>query len=162
MKIDKNGRKYILFRIHVYFTEYYRFYRLQRMKNTQSKIKWIKTKKELGTTYCLRCKDYTHNFKPQEVKMTNKVLREKSNWFVCQSNKSRFLKQKHCKKKIFFTSFKTCIYIVKTVKNTQVSKSTFAKKLILISKNKMKGKSKCSEYLIKELSFMKLRRPNMV
>ena len=52
--------------------------RLQRMKNTQSKIKPIKTKKELGTTYCLRCKDYTHNFKPQEIKMTNKVLREKT------------------------------------------------------------------------------------
>ena len=29
------------------------------------------------------CKDYTDNFKPQEVKMTNKVLREKSNCDVC-------------------------------------------------------------------------------
>ena len=29
--------------------------------------------------YCLGCKDYTHNFRSQEVKMTNKVLREKSN-----------------------------------------------------------------------------------
>ena len=57
--------------------------RLQRMKNIQSKIKPIKPKKELGTTYCLGCKDYTHNFKPQEVKMTNKVLREKSNYVVC-------------------------------------------------------------------------------
>ena len=57
------------------------------MKNTKSKIKLIKTKKELGTMYCLRCKDCTHNFKPQEVKMTNKVLREKSNWIACQSNK---------------------------------------------------------------------------
>ena len=47
--------------------------RLQRMKNTQSKIKLIKTGKEIGTTYCLGCKDYPHNFKPQEVKMTNKV-----------------------------------------------------------------------------------------
>ena len=73
--------------------------RLQRMKNTQSKIKPIKTKKELGTTYCLRCKDYTHNFKPQEIKMTNKVLREKSNCVVCRSSKSRFLKQKHSNKK---------------------------------------------------------------
>ena len=53
--------------------------RLQRMKNAQLKIKPIKTRKEIGTTYCLGCKDYTHNFKPQEVKMTNKVLREKSN-----------------------------------------------------------------------------------
>ena len=56
--------------------------RLQKMKNIQSKIKPIKTKKELGTTYCLGCKDYTHNFKPQEGKMTNKVLREKSNYVV--------------------------------------------------------------------------------
>ena len=64
------------------------------MKSTQSKIKLIKTGKEIGTTYCLGCKDYTHNFKPQEVKMTNKVPREKSNCFVCRSSKSRFLKQK--------------------------------------------------------------------
>ena len=49
------------------------------MKKTQSKIKPTKTGKELGTTYCLRCKDFAHNFRPQEVKMTNKVLREKSN-----------------------------------------------------------------------------------
>ena len=39
--------------------------RLQRMKNTQSEIKLIKTGKEIGTTYCLGCKDYTHNFKTQ-------------------------------------------------------------------------------------------------
>ena len=43
----------------------------------QSKIKLIKTGKEIGTTYCLGYKDYTHNFKPKEVKMTNKVLKEK-------------------------------------------------------------------------------------
>ena len=49
------------------------------MKNTQSKIKPIKIGKRLGTTYCFGCKDFTHNFRPQEVKMTNKVLREKSN-----------------------------------------------------------------------------------
>ena len=46
------------------------------MKNTQSKIKPIETGKEIGTTYCLGCKDYTHNFKPQEIKTTNKVLRK--------------------------------------------------------------------------------------
>ena len=45
------------------------------MKNMKSKIKSIKTGKELGTTYCLGCKDFTHNFRPQEVKMTNKVLK---------------------------------------------------------------------------------------
>ena len=35
------------------------------MKNTQSKIKPIKTGKEIGITYCLGCKDYTDNFKSQ-------------------------------------------------------------------------------------------------
>ena len=64
------------------------------MKNTQSKIKPIKIGKELGTTYCLGCKDFTHNFRSQEVKMTNKVLTEKFNCVVCWSSKSRFLKQK--------------------------------------------------------------------
>ena len=48
------------------------------MKNTQSKIKSIKTGKELGTTQCLVCKDFTQNFSLQEVKMTNKVLIEKN------------------------------------------------------------------------------------
>ena len=36
-----------------------------------------------------------HNFRPQEVKMTNKVLIEKSNCVTCRLNKSRFLKQKN-------------------------------------------------------------------
>ena len=55
------------------------------MKNTQSKKKkkTIKTGKELGTTYCLGCKDFTPSFRPQEVQMTNKVLREKSDCVVC-------------------------------------------------------------------------------
>ena len=65
------------------------------MKNTQSKIKTIKFRKELGRTYCLDCKDFIHNFRPQKVKMINKGLREKSNCVVCRSNKSKFLKQKH-------------------------------------------------------------------
>ena len=52
------------------------------MKNTQSKIKPIKTGKQIGTRYCFGCKDYTQNFRPQEVKITNKVLREKSNCVV--------------------------------------------------------------------------------
>ena len=67
------------------------------MKKAQSKIKPIKTGKELGIMYCSECEDYTHNFKPQEIKMTNmtnKGLREISNCVVCRSNKSRFLKQK--------------------------------------------------------------------
>ena len=45
------------------------------------------------------CKDYTHNFKPQEVKMTNEVLREKSDRVVCRSIKSRFLKERQNNKK---------------------------------------------------------------
>ena len=47
------------------------------MKNTQSTIKPIKIGKQSGTTYCLGCKDYTHNFRPEKVRMTNKVLRGK-------------------------------------------------------------------------------------
>ena len=64
------------------------------MKNTISIIKPIKIGKQLRTTYCSGCKDYTKNFRPEKVKITNKILREKSNFIVCQSNKSTFLKQK--------------------------------------------------------------------
>ena len=64
------------------------------MKNTQSKIKPIKIGKQSGTTYCFGSKEFDHNFRPQEVKITNKVLREKSHCVVCRSNQSRFLKQK--------------------------------------------------------------------
>ena len=68
------------------------FTKLQRMENTQSKIKLVKIRKRSATTYCLGRKDFAHNSRPQEVKMTNKVFREKSNCVVCRSNKSRFLK----------------------------------------------------------------------
>ena len=64
------------------------------MKNTQSKIKPINIGKQSGTTYCFGCKYYTKNFRPQELKMVKKVLREKFHSVVCQSNKLRFLKQK--------------------------------------------------------------------
>ena len=64
------------------------------MKNRQSKIKPIKVGKQSGSTYCFGCKDYTKNFRPQELKMTKKVLRGKPHCAVCRSNKSRFLKQK--------------------------------------------------------------------
>ena len=64
------------------------------MKNTQSKINPTKTGKQSGRMYCFGCKDYTKNFRPQEVKMTNKILREKSHCVVYWSNISRFLKQK--------------------------------------------------------------------
>ena len=55
------------------------------MKNTQSKIKPIKVGKQFGTTYCFACKDYKQKFRPQEVKMTNKVLKEKSHCVVCRN-----------------------------------------------------------------------------
>ena len=48
------------------------FTKLQKMKNTQSEIKPIKNGKIPGTTYCFGCKDFTQNFKPEEVKMTKK------------------------------------------------------------------------------------------
>ena len=54
----------------------------------------MKIGKQFGTTYYFECKDYTQNFTPQEVKMTNKVLREKSHCVVCRSNQSRFSKQR--------------------------------------------------------------------
>ena len=70
------------------------FTKLQKMKNTQSKIKLIKIGKQSGTMYCFGCKDYTQNFRTGKVKMTDKVLRRKSHCVVCRSNKSRFVKQK--------------------------------------------------------------------
>ena len=54
------------------------------MKNTQSEIKPIKIGKKPRTTYCFGCKDFTHNFRPQEVKMTNKVTRDLNVLFVDQ------------------------------------------------------------------------------
>ena len=53
------------------------------MKNIQSKTKAIKIGKQLGTIYCFGCKDYKKNFRPEKVKMTNKVCREKSHCAVC-------------------------------------------------------------------------------
>ena len=64
------------------------------MENKQSNLKPIRIGKQPGTIYCFGCKDYTNNFRPEKAKMTNTILREKSNCIVCWSNKSRFLKQK--------------------------------------------------------------------
>ena len=58
------------------------FTKLPKMENTQSEIKPIKIGKQSGTTYCLECKDYAQNFRPEKVKMTNKVLREKSQCYL--------------------------------------------------------------------------------
>ena len=106
-----------------------------------------------GTMYCLGCKDCTDHFKPQEVKMTNKVLKKiklcclsirifkTENKTGKQGSKKSTLKTSK-KQKIVFTSYKTCICIVKTVKNIWITH--FQNKLVLISKNKIKGKSKCA------------------
>ena len=75
------------------------FTKLQKMTNTQSAKKPIKIGKRAGTMYCFTCKDFTYNFRPQEINMTNNVLREKTNCVACQSNKSRLLKQKYSNKK---------------------------------------------------------------
>ena len=61
------------------------------MKNTQSKIKPIKIGKKLFWVQRLYKEK---NSRPEKVKMTNKILREKSHCVVCRSNKSRFYKQK--------------------------------------------------------------------
>ena len=72
--------------------------------NTRYEKRAIKNKtnknwEKIGATYCLGCKCYTDNFKQQEIKMTNIVLRKKSKCVVSRSSKSRFLKQKHNNKK---------------------------------------------------------------
>ena len=53
------------------------------MKHTLSKIKPIKVGKQSGTTYCFGCRDCTKKFRPEKVKMTNKLLRKKSHCVVC-------------------------------------------------------------------------------
>ena len=66
-----------------------------RLEKHTIKIKTDKNWKKPEKTYCLGCKDCSNNFKPQEIKMTNKVLREKSKCVACRSSKSISLKQKH-------------------------------------------------------------------
>ena len=75
------------------------FYQITKNEKDTISNKTDKNWKKPGTTYCVGCKDYMQNFRPQEVKMPNKVLREKSHCVVCRSYKSRFLKQKHKNKK---------------------------------------------------------------
>ena len=70
------------------------FYQITKNEKYTMRNKTNKNWKKLGTTCCFQCKDYMQNFRPEKVKMTNEVLREKSHCVVCRSNKSRFLKQK--------------------------------------------------------------------
>ena len=66
---------------------------IKHEKSVPSDLKPIETGKKPGTTYCFGCKDNAKNFRPEKVKITNKVVREKSHCIVCRTNKSRFLKQ---------------------------------------------------------------------
>ena len=66
------------------------FTKLQKNENTQSKTKPIKVGRQSGTTYCCGCKNCTNNFRPEKVKMINKVRREKSHCVVCWSNNQDF------------------------------------------------------------------------
>ena len=59
----------------------------KKIKNIQSNKKPIKIGKQLRITYSFGCKYYMQNFRPEKVKMTNKVLRETSNCVISQSNK---------------------------------------------------------------------------
>ena len=81
--------------------------------------------------------------------MTNKVLREKSNFVVCQSSKSRFLKQKIISaitnRQIVFPNYKNKHMYCKNCKKH--TGNMFPKTLIPISQNKIKGKSKCATCL---------------
>ena len=62
-------------------------------------------------TYYLPCREHTDNIGSKRVSMTNKVIREKSRCAQCLSDKSRFMKQKHCKEgviKYYKTNMLTC------------------------------------------------------
>ena len=60
--------------------------KMQRMKTTQSEIKPRKIGKRLGTTNCFGCKDFTHNFRPQDAKMTKCSEKNLTLLFVDQIN----------------------------------------------------------------------------
>ena len=49
--------------------------------------------------HCLFCRKHAKNVGSWSTAMTNKVIRNKPKCGVCLSDKSRFMKQKHNKKK---------------------------------------------------------------
>ena len=69
------------------------FYQNKKNEKHTTKNETNKNWKTNWNNVLFWCKDYTQNFGPEKVKMTNKVLREKSHCVVCQSTKSRFFKQ---------------------------------------------------------------------
>ena len=82
--------------------------------------------------------------------MTNKVLGEKSNCVACRSSKSLSLQ----KQKIVLTSYKDMHIYCKTCKKN--TSNTFPKKLVLISKNEFKGKSKWAIFLTERTFIYKI------
>ena len=90
-------------------------------------------------TYCLRYKKRIDNKSIAAKQVVNKLMSPKSICADCGAKRSVFVKDYNPnKKKNFFSQVrKTC----KIVKNTQVTH--FQKKIVLISRNKVKGKSKC-------------------
>ena len=67
----------------------------ERERNTYTHNRKKTNKKNLGQriVWCVKSKDFTRNFRPPKVKMSNKVFREKSNCVVFQSSKSRFFNE---------------------------------------------------------------------
>ena len=94
----------------------------------------------------------TDNKSISAKQVTYKSIAQKSIVADCGAKKSVFAKEYKPDKKIVFTNYKTCICIVKTVNNTQVTR--FQKKFVLISKNRIKGKSKGVIFLTESIFFI--------
>ena len=85
---------------------------------SKEKLKYVKKKEN---TYCLVCEKETDNKNIKGVALENKIGQQKSTCVDCGFRKSTFLNAiKPIKRqKIVFTDYKTCKFVVKTVKNTQ-------------------------------------------
>ena len=89
-------------------------------------------------TYCLRCKRRTDNKSMTAKQVVNKSIAPKSVCADCGAKKSVFVKEykPNKKKKIVFTNYKNMQKYCKNCKKH--TGYTFPKKLVLISKNKIK------------------------
>ena len=130
------------------------FYQITKNEKQSIRNKTDKNWKKTWNNIFFGCNDFTHNFKLQEVKMTNKVLREKSVLFVCRSNNSRFLKQKQ-KIILYFTNScyrnKMMTYCVKCRKDTE----NIDPKMVRIKNNRLIMQAKCPLCRIKKSRFVK-------
>ena len=48
-------------------------------------------------SYCLKCKKYTKNINPQASSTSNGKMMILSKWAICNSKKSKFIKQQEAK-----------------------------------------------------------------